>query len=206
MDWLQTLDTELFRFINLRLINPAFDVLMPLASSNAFFPPLLIAAGVLLLFKGGARGRVCVFMLVLIIVLGDGQVCNKLKHLVGRERPETALTGVHRPGSSAPAANLPTPISPVDEKAAPFSAAKSDGASMPSSHAANWFAATLILFVYYRRSLWIMLPAAILVSASRIYNGSHYPSDVLVGAILDAGYAAAEIWTVDALWRWAEQK
>ena len=45
MDWLQTLDIELFRFINLRLINPVFDVVMPFASGNALFRPLLVLAG-----------------------------------------------------------------------------------------------------------------------------------------------------------------
>src|SRR5258708_28674683 len=51
-----------------------------------------------------------------------------------------------------------------------------------------------------------MLPMALLVSFSRIYNGVHYPSDVLVGAILGAGYAACGVWTLDALWRWAGQR
>jgi membrane-associated phospholipid phosphatase len=208
MHWLHTLDVELFRFLNLRLINPVFDVVMPLASGNAVFPPLLFLAGVLLLWKGRARARVCVLMLALIIALGDGQVCNTLKHLVGRARPETALPGVHRPGHSATAESLPLPVpaSPQEEKAAPAPEVKSDGASMPSSHAANWFAATMILFIYYRRSVWLMLPVALLVSFSRIYNGSHYPSDVLVGAILGAGYAATGVWSLDALWRWAGQK
>jgi hypothetical protein len=76
---------------------------------------------------------------------------------------------------------------------------------MPSSHAANWFAATMILFIYYRRSGWFMLPAAILVSFSRLYNGVHYPSDVLAGAILGAGYAAVGVWSLNALWRWTGQ-
>jgi hypothetical protein len=35
--WLQTLDVELFHFINLRLLNPVFDAVMPLASCNLFF-------------------------------------------------------------------------------------------------------------------------------------------------------------------------
>ena len=77
---------------------------------------------------------------------------------------------------------------------------------MPSSHAANWFAATMILFIYYRRSVWFMLPGAILVGFSRIYNGVHYPSDVLAGAILGAGYAAASVWSLNALWQWAGRK
>ena len=74
---------------------------------------------------------------------------------------------------------------------------------MPSAHAANWFAATMIAFIYYRRSLRFMLPTAVLVGFSRIYNGVHYPSDVLAGAILGAGYAAAAVWLLDALWCWA---
>jgi membrane-associated phospholipid phosphatase len=206
MHWLQTLDVELFRFVNHTLINPVFDVVMPLASSNAFFAPLLPVAGVLLVWKGRARGTVCVLMLALIVSLGDGLVCNNVKHLVGRLRPDSILSDVHRPGSGAPAPSMPPPAPPEGEKLAPAAVPQGDGASMPSSHAANWFAATMILFIYYRRSAWFMLPAAVLVSFARIYNGSHYPSDVLVGAILGAGYAAAGVWSLDALWRWAGAK
>ena len=206
MHWLQTLDVELFRFVNHTLINPVFDVVMPLANSNAFFAPFLLVAGVLLVWKGRARGTVCVLMLAVIVSLGDGVVCKDLKHLVGRLRPDSALSGVHRPGSRAPAPSMPPPASPEGEKLASAAAPQGDGASMPSSHAANWFAATMILFIYYRRSVWFMLPAAVLVGFARIYNGSHYPSDVLVGAILGAGYAAAGVWSLDALWRWAGAK
>ena len=92
------------------------------------------------------------------------------------------------------------------EKPRQPSGSKNDYASMPSAHAANWFAATMILFIYYRRSLRFMLPGAILVSFSRIYNGVHYPSDVTVGAILGAGYAAASVWTLASLWQWAGRK
>ena len=63
----------------------------------------------------------------------------------------------------------------------------------------------MIFFIYYRRSLWITLPIACAVSYSRIYNGVHFPSDVLVGAVLGAGYAAGGVWGLDALWRWAGQ-
>src|ERR1019366_2945220 len=64
----------------------------------------------------------------------------------------------------------------------------------------------MILFIYYRRSVWFMLPAALVVGFSRIYNGVHYPGDVLVGAVLGAGYAAAGVWTLNALWQWTGQK
>ena len=206
LDWLQTLDADLFRFINLKLVNPVCDVLMPLASGNAFFRPLLLLAGILLIWKGRARGILCVLMLALILPLGDGFICNTIKHAVGRPRPFVVLPEVHRPDRSPNPASMVPPPMPSDQPAALPSPAKGDYASMPSSHAANWFAATMILFIYYRRSVWFMLPAAILVGFSRIYNGVHYPGDVLAGAILGAGYAAASVWSLNAFWQWAGRR
>ena len=94
MDWLQTLDAELFRFINLRLINPVCDVVMPFASGNALFRPLLLLAGLLLIWKGRARGILCLLMLALILPLGDGLICNTIKHAVGRPRPFVVRSSV----------------------------------------------------------------------------------------------------------------
>ena len=123
-------------------------------------------------------------MLVLVIALGDGVVCNTLKQLIHRPRPFHVIADAHVPNGIG----------------------RTDSGSMPSSHAANWFAATMVLFIYYRRSLWFMLPLALIVSFSRIYNGVHYPGDVLVGAILGAGYAAGLVWTLDTLWQWAGRR
>src|SRR5690242_10916473 len=99
MDWFHRLDVALFRWINLGLSNPAFDVLMPFASgdgwSRALFFSLAACAGVLLLWKGGSRGWVCLLMLGLVLAIGDGFVCNTLKHAVGRPRPFLALPEAH---------------------------------------------------------------------------------------------------------------
>jgi len=182
MQWFQNLDAELFRLINQTLINPFFDWLMPFASGNAFFHPALIILGILLIWKGGIRGLMCVLMLALIVPAGDGLVTGMIKHAIGRDRPFLALQDVH------------------------LLVGKSGSGSMPSGHAANWFAGTMVAFIYYRRSAWVMLPLAVLVSYSRIYNGVHYPSDVLAGAALGAGYAVASLWLFDSLWNWAGQK
>jgi membrane-associated phospholipid phosphatase len=178
MHWLQTLDTALFRFGNSALQNRFFDWLMPLASGNPAFAPVLLLLALGLLVKGNARGRVMLLMLVLILPLGDSFICNTIKHATLRLRPYAALAGVHQ-----------------------LVLAGRDN-SMPSSHAANWAAATMIVFIYLgRRSLWYMVPLALTVSYSRIYNGVHYPGDVLAGWILGAGYAATGVWTLDQLWR-----
>ena len=202
MHWLQALDTSLFLFVNRSLANPVFDWLMPILSGNAFFFPAVFLLGVGLLWKGNVRMRLCLLLLLLILPLGDSLVTNTIKHAVARPRPfvtlpEARLFGTVGKGYVAPEAGDNGVDMPTN---------KGSRTSMPSSHAANWFAATMILFIYYRRSLWFMLPMALAVSFSRVYNGVHYPSDVLVGAILGAGYAAAGAIALEAAWRWAGKK
>ncbi len=182
MDWLQTLDTELFRLFNLSLVNPVFDVAMPFVSGNAFFRPALLALAVVLIWKGRTRGVLFICMLVAVLALGDGLVTNTLKHAIGRPRPFLVIPEAH------------------------CLVGKGGSGSMPSSHAANWFAATMVAYFYYRRSVWFMVPAALLVSFSRVYNGVHYPSDVIAGGILGAGYAVAFLWGLNAAWGWVGRK
>jgi 4-amino-4-deoxy-L-arabinose transferase-like glycosyltransferase/membrane-associated phospholipid phosphatase len=210
MHWLQTLDVGLFRLINGILSNPVLDTVAPFASGNVFFFPVAVLAGILLIWKNPVRGALCLLMLTLIVPLGDGFVCNKIKHGLERPRPYAVLPDVRRPGTTADSpGNYPPPMAREGTTAPPQAIASLPASaltSMPSSHAANWFAAMMIFLIYYRRSVWVMLPLAALVAFCRVYNGVHYPSDVLVGAILGAGYSAGAVWTLNALWLWAGQK
>jgi membrane-associated phospholipid phosphatase len=182
MHWLHTLDVGLLRFINQTLSNPVFDVAMPFLSGNALFVPALAIAMTVMVWKGGRRGIVCIIMLVLVVWMGDSLICNTIKHATERPRPFNEFPELH------------TLIG------------RSDSFSFPSSHAANWFAATAVLLLFYPRSWRVMLPMACAVSFSRVYNGVHYPSDALAGAILGAGYTFATVWSVDQLWQWAGSK
>jgi 4-amino-4-deoxy-L-arabinose transferase-like glycosyltransferase len=47
----------------------------------------------------------------------------------------------------------------------------------------------------------VTLPLALLISFSRVYNGVHFPGDVLAGAVLGAGYTLGGIWTLAELWK-----
>lgn len=61
--------------------------------------------------------------------------------------------------------------------------------SMPSGHATLAFASATALARLHRRYAALFLGAAGLVALSRIYVGAHFPSDVVVGALLGTAVA-----------------
>jgi hypothetical protein len=145
-----------------------------------FFALAVVLALAAALIFGNARTRICAVMAVLSVAIGDGLVVNTIKHAIARPRPCITLPDVvERLGCTT-------------------------SGSMPSAHAANWFAGTMILFLFYRRKLSVLLPVAFmaaLVSFSRVYNGVHYPSDVLAGAIIGAGTAIAVAVLLQTIWQ-----
>ena len=56
--------------------------------------------------------------------------------------------------------------------------------SFPSGHAATSFACATVLSFYVPRYRVACFGLAALVALSRVYNGMHYPTDVLAGALL----------------------
>ncbi len=182
MLWLQATDTALFRFVNQSLANPVFDWLMPRLAGHVLFFPLVLLTALLLLWRGGRRGRIFVLALALAITLADGFLCNSIRNSIRRPRPGLTVT---------------------DTRALLRSSTRG---SFPSAHATNWAAAAMVGFLFYRRSWRLLVPAAATVAFSRVYCGVHYPADVLVGAILGAGSGFATVWLINVLWCWVGRK
>jgi membrane-associated phospholipid phosphatase len=197
MHWLQTLDAGLFHFINRSLSNPFCDWLMPILSGQGvpWLPVIVLLAAGILIF-GSPRARICALLMILVVALGDPLIVNTVKHAITRPRPFVTLPDARVFGVVGKG------YVPPEEMSANTTGLN----SMPSAHGANWFAATMIAFLFYRRSVWFMLPLALAVAVSRIYNGVHYPGDVLAGAILGAGYAAAAVIGLQAGWNWIGRK
>jgi len=65
-----------------------------------------------------------------------------------------------------------------------------DEFSFPSGHTLHSVACSLILTVYYPRFALFVWPFTVLVAVSRVVLGLHYPSDVVVGALIGAATAA----------------
>jgi membrane-associated phospholipid phosphatase len=179
---------------------------MPVLSGSngvkADFLMLVGAVGVTLLCFGNRRLRLCVLLTALIVATNDGLICNTIKHAVARPRPFVTLPEARVFGAASKDYVPPQ----VDSNDADMMSGRSSRHSMPSAHASNWFAGTMALFLFYRKSLRFMLPLAIAISFSRVYNGVHYPSDVLAGAILGAGYAVAVAVAIESAWQFFGKK
>jgi len=183
MDWLQSVDVALVRLINRDLSNPVCDGLVWLIAQKWLLVPLLVAGIGALAWRRQWR---FILALVLVLATGDALVYGPLKKAFGRSRPFVTMPEVN-------------PL-----------AGKGRSGSMPSSHAGNWFAAAAVCGWFWRRSLRVGIPAAAMVSFARVYGGVHYPSDVLVGAVLGAGWGMLGAWAVSKVrvegrrWDWLQ--
>ena len=176
MEWLGSIDAALFNFLNQTIGNRFLDAVLPMFSWNVFFIPCLAIASLALIWKGGVRGRIFVVLSFLVLVIGDSVICNSLKEWIHRARPFESIPSVN------------------------VLVGRGESGSMPSSHAANWVALTVVAAVYYRKSICFLLPLAVIIGFSRVYLGAHYPSDVLAGAVLGASYAGVIIWGLNRAW------
>jgi undecaprenyl-diphosphatase len=111
----------------------------------------------------------------------------------GKWRSVNGRRGVVLAGVSALAAlGLAQVIAHIWDRARPYEAhqgvhlfvAPSHDPSFPSDHATAAFALAVAVFAYHRRAGWLMLAMASVVSIARVGVGTHYPTDVVGGALL----------------------
>ncbi len=156
---MNALDVRLLLFVQDHLRVAPLDVALVFLDDFKRSVFLLIPALGLLLYRGGPRARRAVLFAALAVALTDAVGARVIKPWFARPRPPVSVAAEH-----------------------PLMGA--GGWSFPSNHAANSFAACVVLGLAYRRWLAALLGLAGTIAFSRVYVGVHYPSDVLAGAVL----------------------
>lgn len=104
---------------------------------------------------------------MLVVGLVGLIVYKKLKQRTKRQRPCQRHFG------------LKYPVAPLDEY------------SFPSGHTLHAVGFTVVVGVHFPVLLWVFAPLTVLIAMSRVVLGLHYPSDVVVGALI--GSAASSL-------------
>lgn len=164
---IKSIDTELFLYLNSKH-NGFFDVIMYWASDRLFWIPFYAIIAFLLIRHYKKQSIPIFISIAILITLSDQIASHLIKNYVQRLRPS------HEPAL---------------QSLIHFSEAGAGGQyGFISSHAANAFALTVFLFFILDKKFnwlkWILILWAVFVSYSRIYNGVHYPLDVLVAMLL----------------------
>ena len=197
MSW----DLHLLQRINQEWTHAFLDWLMPAASCLHAWLPLLLLLALVIAWRGGRPGRRMLLGIALAICLGDGLVSNGLKKTVGRVRPHNAITGVVTrdlaKGRPEFTRLFKTPVQYIGTPNG-----ETHGKSFPSSHTLNLFAVAVVVSAAHRGFGALGFALAALVGYSRVYVGSHWPTDVISSVGLGLLVGLASVWLVQRCGDW----
>lgn len=172
LNFFYSIDLFIFYFINNTLSNPVFDRFFPYLTEVTNWYLVYIIFFLILFIKGGRAGKIAALSAILLITFSDQLSSFVLKDLYARIRPCRILPHVN------------------------ILAGCTSSYSSPSSHAVNNFAIAVLFYKIYPSLKWVLLGIAVTVSISRVYVGVHYPSDIILGAMIGYIFGFIFSWLV----------
>ncbi len=168
---IQFVDEQIIVWIQEYMQNPIMTKIMIFVSTLGNKGMIWIGLGILLLCFGIRRKKLFGLGIRLFLCLGTTAVlCNLiLKPWVARIRPYDVL-------------DFPILIPPLQDY------------SFPSGHTSSSFAAAAVIYAYHKKWGIAAYVFAVCMGISRLYLGVHFPSDVLVGAVIGFVTANMVLW------------
>jgi undecaprenyl-diphosphatase len=169
VEWIQAADLAALRWVISALRAPWLDPWMAAIGPAAVYGlPFVVLGATLVIWRRDGRVVMALWRIVLAVWLASVATSWVLKPAFDRARPfvaDATVTVVGRPAT---------------------------GASMPSGHAATAVAGAFALALLRPAGRVVAWALAALILFSRVYLGQHYPTDVLVGALVGwaCGYFA----------------
>lgn len=158
MSFIQNIDLDILNFIQNNIRSSFLDNIVPIITKLGNVGIIWIVIAIILLFMKKYRKVGVLMLIALIFTHLIGTVI--IKNIVRRPRPFTLMNNfqllIKKPGEF----------------------------SFPSGHSSTAFASATILGYYIKKMRIPIFILAFLIAFSRLYLFVHYPSDVLVGAIL----------------------
>ncbi len=175
IETLSNIDRELFLWLNSKG-HPHLDGIMLFLSAKLVWIPLYLGLIYLLYRAYGLNFWKPLLAVIIAVTIADQTTASFMKPFFERLRPckDPSLDGLM------------------------INVGKCGGKyGFASSHAANTFALAIFYFSLFRfRWYYLLILWAALVSYSRIHLGVHYPSDVLVGALVGGLSGCSLAWLV----------
>ena len=180
-----SIDLSILYFFNRTIASSSLDTVFDILTNVKYWYPVYVLGAIWLIYRAENKREALVVVLgaVACVAFTDSLAHYFIKPWVGRLRPCTQLPNGQQ--------MIDWIRLPIGRKLDP---------SFPSSHALNNMGVAAYFVGRYRTKASWLVVVAILIGLGRLYEGVHYPSDVLGGFVLGAliGYGWQRL--IRALW------